>query len=215
MLTMSSKEPTKREIIMNAAIKVFAAKGYHSCRTLDISKEAGVAYGSLYQYFKSKDDILLSIFIDSWNSLLQKMEKINQTEDSPICRIIKIFDFMFKNYQQNHDLMKVMTMDIPMLNQFYGQESQELYYRFFRGLAEIVAEGQKRGVFSKGILPIIASFVIYGAVDSAIRQYVYNSEFDRVSFPIEDAKNQITKLLIPGYLTKESNELPRCKHRGI
>ena len=141
---MISAELSKREIIMNASIKVFAAKGYHSCRTLDISKEAGVAYGSLYQYFKSKDDILSSIYRDNWNFLLQRMDLLNQTEKSPAIRIIKIFDFIFRNYEQNPDLIKVMIMEVPKLNQFYGKEHQELYFRFFSGLAEIIAEGQKK-----------------------------------------------------------------------
>lgn len=201
---MSSTELSKREIIMNASIKVFAAKGYHSCRTLDISKEAGVAYGSLYQYFKSKDDILLSIYRDNWNFLLQRMEKLKQTEDSPASRIIKIIDFIFKNYEQNPDLIKVMIMEVPKLSQFYDSENQELYYRFFSELAEVISEGQKKDLLNKEISPIIAAFVIYGAADNTIRQYVYNPDFEKLHFPMEEAKNQIIKFFIPGYLIKEA-----------
>ena len=200
---MSKTEPGKREIIMNASIKVFAAKGYHSCRTLDISKEAGVAYGSLYQYFKSKDDILLSIYRDNWNFLLQRMEKLNQIEDSPATRIIKIVDFIFANYDHNPDLIKVMIMEVPKLNQFYEHENQVLYYRFFSGLAEIILEGQKKDLLNKEISPIIAAFVIYGAADNTIRQYVFNPDFENLHFPMQEAKNQIIKFFIPGYLIKE------------
>ncbi|PKN70282.1 MAG: hypothetical protein CVU43_21480 [Chloroflexi bacterium HGW-Chloroflexi-5] len=205
-MTMISAELSKREIIMNASIKVFAAKGYHSCRTLDISKEAGVAYGSLYQYFKSKDDILSSIYRDNWNFLLQRMDLLNQTEKSPAIRIIKIFDFIFRNYEQNPDLIKVMIMEVPKLNQFYGKEHQELYFRFFSGLAEIIAEGQKKDLLSKDISPIIAAFVIYGAADNTIRQYVYNTDFESMHFPLEEAKNQIINYFIPGYLIKKTGK---------
>jgi TetR/AcrR family fatty acid metabolism transcriptional regulator len=196
----------KRDIILNAAIKVFAAKGYHSCRTLDISKEAGVAYGSLYQYFKSKDDILLSIFWENWNFLLRKMEKMNMSTDSPTDKLLGIFDFIFKNYQHNPDLMKVMIMDVPRLNKFYTSESQELYYRFFIGLAKIFSEGQAKELFDKGISPIIASFVMYGAVDMTVRQYVYNPDFDNKNFPLEVARDQIMRFLIPGHLIKDPLE---------
>lgn len=197
---MSSTELGKREIIMNASIKVFAAKGYHSCRTLDISKEAGVAYGSLYQYFKSKDDILLSIYRDNWNFVLQRLEKLRETEDSPASIIIKIFDFIFENYDHNPDLIKVMIMEVPKLSQFYDKENQELYFRFFSGLAETIAEGQKKDLLNKEISPIIAAFVIYGAADNTIRQYVFNPDFERLHFPLEAAKNQIIKFFIPSYL---------------
>jgi len=189
---------------MNAAIKVFAAKGYHSCRTLDISIEAGVAYGSLYQYFKSKDDILLSIFRDNWNALLQRLKRFNETEDSPLAKITGIFDFVIKNYKHNPDLMKVMIMDIPKLNKFYNAENQALYNKFFSDLAEIIVQGQARGFFRKEIVPIIAAFLLYGSVDSTIRQYVYNPEFDRASFPIREAEKQINEFLTPGYLAGDA-----------
>jgi TetR/AcrR family transcriptional regulator, fatty acid metabolism regulator protein len=200
---MSSAESGKREIIMKAAIKVFAAKGYHSCRTLDISKEAGVAYGSLYQYFKSKDDILLSIYRDNRNYLLRRMEILNQTKDSPALRISKIFDFIFANYEHNPDLIKVMIMEVPKLSNFYEKDNQELFFRFFAGLAEIIAEGQKKGLLNREISPIIASFVIYGAADNTIRQYVFNPDFGKQHFPMNEAKNQIIKFFIPGYLIKK------------
>ena len=201
---MADKETPKRAIILNAAIKVFAEKGYHSCRTLDISKAAEVAYGSLYQYFKSKDDILLSIFRDNWNFLLRRMEKIKQSDDSPIDKLMGIFDFIFLSYTQNPDMMKVIIMDVPRLDQFYSPENWKLYNRFFMGLADIFQEGQEKGIFRKDISPIIASYVIYGAVDTTIRQYVYNPEFNHDNFPIEAARNEIMRLLIPGYLSKET-----------
>ncbi len=201
---MSNIELGKREIIMNAAIKVFAAKGYHSCRTLDISQEAGVAYGSLYQYFKSKDDILLSIYRDNWDSLLLRMEKLKQNENSPAVIISKIVDFIFMNYEHNPDLIKVMIMEVPKLSQFYGRENQELYFRFFSGLAEIIAEGQKNDILNKEISPIIAAFVIYGAAENTIRQYVFNPDFTKKHLPLEEAKNQIIKFFIPGYFIKET-----------
>jgi TetR/AcrR family transcriptional regulator, fatty acid metabolism regulator protein len=201
---MADKETPKRAIILQAAIKVFAEKGYHNCRTLDISARAGVAYGSLYQYFKSKDDILLSIFKDNWSSLLQRMEKLKQTDGSPTDKLMGVFDFIFRSYKQNPEMMKVIIMDVPRLDLFYSPENWKLYNRFFTGLADIFREGQEKGIFRRDISPIVASFVIYGAVDTTIRQYVYNPEFNHENFPIEEARNEIMRLLIPGYLSKET-----------
>ena len=213
---MAYKETLKRDIILKAAIKVFAEKGYHSCRTLDISGAAGVAYGSLYQYFKSKDDILLSIFRDNWNFLLQRMEKIKQTDNSPIDKLMGIFDFIFRSYKQNPEMMKVIIMDVPMLDRFYSPENWRLYNRFFMGLADIFREGQEKSIFRHDISPLIASFVIYGAVDTTIRQYVYNPEFNHDNFPIEEARNEIMRLLIPGYLIKETTaNVEKRKRKGV
>ena len=200
---MKEKELAKRDIILNAAIKVFAEKGYYSCRTLDISGEAGVAYGSLYQYFKSKEDILLSIFNENWDALLKRMEKINQSVTDPVERLLSVFGFIFRSYQRNPNLMKVLIMDLPRLKQFYNPENWKNYNRFFTGVADIFQEGQKKGIFRKDFSPLIASFVIYGAVDMTIRQYVYNPDFNHEEFLVEKANNQIMGLLEQGFLSQE------------
>lgn len=199
---MDEKNLSKRDIILNAAIKVFAERGYHSCRTLDISKEAGVAYGSLYHYFKSKDDILLSIFRERWNLLIRRMDRFNEEIDDPTEKLTAIFDYIFRSYQQNPDMMKVLIMDVPRLEEFYTQENWKLYNRFFMGVAEIFREGQDKGIFCKEISPIIGSFIFYGAVDTTIRQYVYNPEFNHDEYPVDEAKNQIITVLKQGVLGK-------------
>ena len=209
---MKEKNLPKRDIILNAAIRVFAEQGYHSCRTLDISNEAGVAYGSLYHYFKSKDDILLSIFRERWKLLLAQMDRMNEEIDDPEKRLIAIFDFIFRSYENYPDMMKVLIMDVPRLKQFYSPENQKLYNRFFTGLAEIFREGQERGIFSRQISPITASFVFNGAVDTTIRQYVYNPELNRAEHPVRDIKRQIVDLLKKGVLAERPEpEEPAAK----
>ena len=209
---MNEKNLPKRDIILNAAIRVFAEQGYHSCRTLDISNEAGVAYGSLYHYFKSKDDILLSIFRERWKLLLDTMDRLNEEIDDPEKRLIAIFDYIFRSYESYPDMMKVLIMDVPRLKQFYSPENQKLYNRFFTGLAEIFREGQERGIFNRQISPITASFVFSGAVDTTIRQYVYNPELNRAEHPVRDIKRQIVDLLKKGVLAERPEpEEPAAK----
>lgn len=206
---MKEKETPKRDIILNAAIKVFAEKGYYSCRTLDISGEAGVAYGSLYQYFKSKEEILLSIFHENWDFLLKRMEEINRTVNDPFEKLLALFSFIFQRYQRYPNLMKVLIMELPRLKQFYSPENWMNYNRFLTGLADIFLEGQKKGIFRKAFSPLIAAFVIHGAVDMTIRQYVTNPDFNPEEFPVEKAKNQIMVLLEQGLLKKPP--VPKAK----
>lgn len=203
---MDEKSLSKRDIILNAAIKVFAERGYHFCRTLEISKEAGVAYGSLYHYFKSKDDILLSIFRERWNLLILRMDRVNQEIEDPAEKLTAIFDFIFRSYQRNPDMMKVLIMDVPRLQQFYTPENWKLYNRFFMGVAEIFREGQDKGIFNRQISPVIGSFIFYGAVDTTIRQYVYNPEFNHDEYPVDEAKNQIMTVLKQGAMGKPQEQ---------
>ena len=200
---MIEKELSKRDIILNSAIKVIAEKGYYSCRTLDISGEAGVAYGSLYQYFKSKEDILLSIFRERWDFLIKLMAKVNKTIINPIDKLKAIFDYIFASYEHNPELMKVMIIDIPRVKQFYSKEDRKLYNRFFMGIEDIYKEGQDKGIFRSDVSPTIAAFVIYGAVDATIRQYVYNPDFDNKKFPVAEASKQIMIYLNNGILAQK------------
>ncbi len=200
---MKENETPKRDIILNAAVKVFAEKGYYSSRTLDISGEAGVAYGSLYQYFKSKEDILLSIYRENWDFLIKRMEKINQTITDPTEKLLAIFGFIFRSYQRNPNLMKVLIMEVPRLRQIYTPENWESYNRFLKGVSDIFSEGQKKGIFRRDFSPMAATFVIFGAVDMTIRQYVYNPDFNHDEFPVEKAEIKIMSLLEHGFLSKE------------
>jgi len=201
---MAEKAPTKRDIILEAAVRVFAQKGYYNSRTLDISTEAGVAYGSLYHYFSSKDEILLSIFRERWHVLLERMDQINQTVSDPSEKILGIIHFIFRSYQHNPDMMKVLIMDVPRHAQFYSPENWKIYNEFLKNLADIFREGQERGIYCRDISPLIASYIIYGAVDMTIRQYVYNPEFNHEEFPLERAKEQILQTLKQGFSKTEA-----------
>ncbi|MCX5852874.1 MAG: TetR/AcrR family transcriptional regulator [Deltaproteobacteria bacterium] len=197
------KAPAKRDIILDAAIRVFAEKGYSSSRTLDISKEAGVAYGSLYSYFSSKDEILLSIFRERWRILLERIDQINRTLSDPDERFLAIIDFIFRSYQRNPAMMKVLIMDVPRHKEFYTPENWKLYNAFFKALADIFREGQEKEIYNRNISPLIATYCIYGAVDTTIRQYVYNPEFNHEEFPIEQTRQQIVGMLKQGYSKRE------------
>jgi AcrR family transcriptional regulator len=203
---MDEATTQKKDIILNAAIKVFAEKGYYSSRTLDISNEAGVAYGSLYHYFRSKDDILISIFQERWNLLIGKVQQAREQGAGPEEQLGMVIDFIFRSYRQNPDLLKVLIMDVPRLDKFYNPENWKLYNLFFRGLMEIFHEGQEKGVFAADVSPIMATYIMHGAVDATIRQYVYNPEFNKEEFPVEEARDQIMKVLRRGFSKKGEDE---------
>lgn len=212
---MIEKELSKRDIILNSAIKVIAEKGYYSCRTLDISGQAGVAYGSLYQYFKSKEDILLSIFRERWGFLIQQMEKVNKTITDPVDKLKAIFDYIFVSYEHNTELMKVLIIDVPRVKKFYSKENWKLYKSFFTGIEDIYKEGQDKGIFRSDVSPTIATFVIYGAVDTTIRQYVCNPDFNNKKFPVSESNRQIMLYLNNGILVqKDTNQTKTSTKAG-
>ena len=75
----STGQEDKRRLILDAAVRVFARKGYHTCRVGDIAEEAGVAHGLLYHYFRSKEELLETIFRETWRELLDAVQSVEET----------------------------------------------------------------------------------------------------------------------------------------
>lgn len=200
MKNYAKAHETKREIILDAAIKIFAKKGYFGSRVSDIAEEAGISYGLVYRYFQSKDDVLIAIFQDRWDRYVKMIERINKDFFDPRDKIRSIFLYIFKSYQNNPDMMKVLIMDAPMLDSFYEKENQRLYQRVFKEIASIVEDGQNKGIFSTGVSPILGAYILNGAVDLTIRQYVYSpDELNERKISVSDARDQIVDFLVNGF----------------
>ena len=197
---MAREKTSKQDLIAKAAIKIFASKGYHPSRTVDISQEAGVAYGTLYQHFDSKEDILLHIFRQSWENIVEAVKRVAGKDIAPEDKIHAVIDMIFRSYQNNPDLMKVLIIEVPRLTHFYSSDSQELYNKLFIHLAEIFDEGRRSGQFREDISPMIASFIAYGAIDTTIRQWSLNSAISHGEQQMKEAISQIMNFLMKGYL---------------
>ena len=197
---------TKRDMILDAAIKVFAEKGYHACRTRDITREAGVGYGSLYHYFTSKDEVLYSIFRERWSFFLNHIDRVNQTKLEPIEKLLSIFGYVFKSYQKAPNAMRVLVTEVPLLRQLYTEENLALYFdRFHIAVADIIREGQSKGIFRENISPQLAAIMVQGTIDMMVRQHINNPHLPKV-FSVEDAKEQFVNILEYGLLKEKDGQ---------
>src|SRR5207342_865199 len=89
----------KRRLILDAAVRVFARQGFHTCRVSDIADEAGVAYGLVYHYFRSKDEVLNLLFLERWNVLLEVIADIDARDDVPRDKLRAIASFIVDSYR--------------------------------------------------------------------------------------------------------------------
>lgn len=188
----------KDRLLMDAAIKVFAVNGYYNSRVSDIAEEADVAHGLFYHYFASKEDILLKIFQDSWRRLIERIDAISELPDGPMQKIRLVMEYIFWNYQQFPDLMKVLIMDVPRINSFYDRSNQLLYGSFFKKVADIIRQGKEEGALKAAVSSTISAHILVGAADSIIRQYVYNPEFSRKKRPVDEVISQIMEVIDRG-----------------
>ena len=172
----------KRRQILDAAVTVFAHQGFHATRVADIADEAGVAYGLVYHYFNSKDQVLNELFLERWSLLLAAIEEAERTAGSHREKLGAVAGFIFDSYRYDPELMKVIIVEVTRAANSFGKTHLEEIQRAYESIAKIVADGQAAGEFRADVDPRFASQAFYGAVEQLLTGWI----FDDV--PVADAR---------------------------
>jgi TetR/AcrR family transcriptional regulator, fatty acid metabolism regulator protein len=163
----------KRRNILDAAIRVFARQGFHSTRVSDIADEAGVAYGLVYHYFDSKDEVLNELFTERWSLLLAAIEEADASAESPRSKLAAVAAFIVDSYQHNPELMKVIIVEVTRAANSFGRTHLPEIRRAYDSIAKIVADGQEEGAFRRDIDPVFASMSFYGAIEQQLSGWIF------------------------------------------
>jgi AcrR family transcriptional regulator len=172
---MASKAPPadKRRSILDAAICVFARQGFHSTRVSDIADEAGVAYGLVYHYFKSKDEVLNELFTERWSLLLAAIDEADSSAESPRTKLAAVAAFIVDSYRHEPELMKVIIVEVTRAANSFGRTHLPEIRRAYDSITKIVAEGQEVGAFRRDIDPAFASMSFYGAIEQLLSGWIF------------------------------------------
>jgi AcrR family transcriptional regulator len=185
MATAKAPGPDKRRIILDAAVKVFARRGFTQCRVADIADEAGVAYGLVYHYFRSKDAVLDTLFLERWNVMV---EVIGQVDQQPIAareKLRAVAGFIVDSYRRDPELMKVIIVEVTRAANSFGRTHLPDIHRAYDRLAGIVEGGMRTGEFRPAVTPAFAAMAFYGVVEQVLTQWIFaeepigEAEFDR------------------------------------
>ncbi len=164
----------RRRQILDAAIRVFAEQGYNGCRVSDIADEAGVAYGLVYHYFKSKDQVMNELFLERWSLLLAATEEVDaRTDMTPREKLAAVAGFIIDSYQHDPDLMKVIIVEVTRAANSFGRTHMPEINRAYEMIAKIVSDGQKNGAFRTDVDPTFASMWFYGAIEQLLSGWVF------------------------------------------
>lgn len=155
----------KRERILQAAISVFADKGFYDARVSEIAKAAGVADGTIYLYFENKDDVLISIFQDRIEKLLEILGEIAASDRKIEEKVRKIVGIQLGLLEDQRDLAEVITVNLRQSSRLLKQYAAPLFIRYLGLVAGVIAEGQKAGVFRQDLSPRVAARALWGALD--------------------------------------------------
>jgi TetR/AcrR family fatty acid metabolism transcriptional regulator len=180
----------KRRVILDAAVRVFARQGFHTCRVSDIADEAGVAYGLVYHYFSSKDEVLDTIFVDRWNVMLEAISEFDARPISPREKLYGIAAFIIDSYRHDPDLMKVIIVEVTRAANTFARTHMESIREAFARLADIVRVAQAQGAFRTEVTPEFAALAFYGAIEQVLTGWIFTSE------PVSEAELDSAKILI-------------------
>ncbi len=187
---MTTAAIDKRRMILDAAVSVFARQGFHTCRVADIADEAGVAYGLVYHYFSSKEQILDTLFLERWDVMLQAITEADAAGRAPEDKLLRIAGFIVDSYRHDPDLMKVIIVEVTRAANTFGLTHVDKIRDAYTGIAAIVARAQTDGTFRSDITPEFAAQAFYGAVEQVLTGWIFES------VPVGDAELERAKTMI-------------------
>lgn len=163
----------KRRLILDAAVRVFARQGFHTCRVSDIADEAGVAYGLVYHYFDSKDQILDTLFVERWDILLQAIQEVDGQSIPAREKLHAIASFIVDSYRHDPDLMKVIIVEVTRAANTFGRTHLPQIRNAYVQIAAIVERAQRDGEFRSDVTPDFAALAFYGAVEQVLTGWIF------------------------------------------
>lgn len=164
----------KRRVILDAAVRVFARQGFHMCRVSDIADEAGVAYGLVYHYFKSKDEILDTLFLERWRVMLDVIAEIDGRDLPARAKLHAVATFIVDSYRHDPDLMKVIIVEVTRAANSFGRTHLAEIREAYAGIAGIVRSAQERGEFRSDITAEFAALAFYGAIEQVLTGWIFD-----------------------------------------
>jgi TetR/AcrR family fatty acid metabolism transcriptional regulator len=182
----------KRQNILDAAVRVFARQGFHSTRVSDIADEAGVAYGLVYHYFKSKDEVLNELFTERWSLLLAAIGEADTGGGTPREKLSAVAGFIIDSYRHDPELMKVIIVEVTRAANSFGRTHLPQIREAYDSITKIVADGQAEGAFRGDIDPAFASMSFYGAIEQLLSGWIFEL------IPAADADFDEAKELVVG-----------------
>ena len=189
---MSTARAEKRQLILEAAVRVFARQGFHTCRVSDIADEAGVAYGLVYHYFSSKDQILDTLFTERWSVLLSVIADTDAQDIAAREKLRAIAAFIIDSYRHDPELMKVIIVEVTRAANSFGRTHMPEIRQAYQLIAKIVRDAQEQGAFRDDVDAEFASMWFYGAIEQLLSGWVFElipggpGDFDRARVMVVD-----------------------------
>ncbi len=186
----------KREAILRAAIKVFAERGYFNSKVADIAGEAGIADGTVYLYFKSKDEILHSIFDRAMEEFISEGKKEIAEIAEADKRLRRIAELHLEKLGADRNMAIVFQVELRGSTKFMEEFSAAGFADYLKIIQQTIEEGQKTGVFRNDLKPVICAKILYGALDEMVTNWILSKK----AYPLAPLADEVLKIFFGGVL---------------
>jgi TetR/AcrR family fatty acid metabolism transcriptional regulator len=165
----------RRRQLLDAAVRVFARQGFHGCRVSDIADEAGVAYGLVYHYFASKEQIMDELFLERWDVMIAAIGAADARDDlAPREKLYLVSAFIVDSYRHDPELMKVIIVEVTRAANSFGRTHLPKIREAYDGIAEIVRKAQAAGAFKDDVSADFVAMVFYGTIEQVLTAWIFD-----------------------------------------
>lgn len=193
--TMTDKNGAKHDRILAAAVRVFARKGFHNSRIAEIAVEAEVASGTIYLYFRNKDDILISVFEESLDRLISEVEQDLVGIADPCDQLRRFVWHHLRMLKEHRELTEVLQVELRQSSKFMKEYVPTRWVQYLDIIARILKDGQKKGIFRKDISLGIYKRAVFGALDEIALYWVATRQDEKF---LEQAAEHLSRLMLEG-----------------
>ncbi|HEY7284554.1 MAG TPA: TetR/AcrR family transcriptional regulator [Vicinamibacterales bacterium] len=184
----------KRDAILRAAIDVFAERGYFNAQVADVARVAGVAAGTVYLYFRSKDDLLISIFERGMREALAEGRAAVEALADPRERLRRFARLHLARLGRDRNLAIVFQVELRQSTKFMERFSATLLREYLGLLRTAIAEGQRKGLLRDDIKPTVAAKMLFGALDEMATNWILS----RRRYQLEADADSVVDLFLNG-----------------
>ena len=187
----------KREAILRAATAVFAEKGFFNSKVSDIARAAGIADGTVYLYFKNKDDVLHSIFDRAMAEFISEGRREIALIEMPADKLRRIAELHLERLGADRDMAIVFQVELRGSIKFMQEFSAAGFSEYLDIIRSTIEAGQKSGAFRADLKPIVCAKMLYGALDEMVTNWILSNR----SYPLEPMAGEVLKVFLGGLLT--------------
>lgn len=169
---MVAKPKDKRKTILDAALKTFVTRGYHGTKVSEIARIADVAEGTLYNYFPSKEELLLAVFDEKWGGIIEDVKAKIVRLDDPNDKLKVMFSKVVWMFKEDRHLAEIFLVDVKQSSIFLNNYPVNRVVEFIDLIEEILEEGKRKGVYRQDLDTKVAKMIIFGAAQGIMLSWV-------------------------------------------